>query len=72
MPNMNVAKAYDDGVAWASIGLALQAMMVTGMGCGPVTWLVQTFGLRGGFLTAVSFQAVLLLIAVFVEPGPLG
>ncbi|CBN74556.1 conserved unknown protein [Ectocarpus siliculosus] len=63
-------QAYEDGVSWASVGLAAQAVVITGMGCGPVTLLVRSAGLRGAFLTAVVFQATCLLIAAFLRPGP--
>ncbi|CAN0348277.1 unnamed protein product [Ectocarpus sp. 12 AP-2014] len=63
-------QAYEDGVSWASVGLAAQAVVITGMGCGPVTVLVRSVGLRGAFLAAVVFQATCLLIAAFLRPGP--
>ncbi|CAM9446239.1 unnamed protein product [Ectocarpus sp. 4 AP-2014] len=79
-------QAYEDGVSWASVGLAAQArsiyflcwnekagsraVVIAGMGCGPVTLLVRSAGLRGAFLAAVVFQATCLLIAAFLRPGP--
>ncbi|CAM9730820.1 unnamed protein product [Discosporangium mesarthrocarpum] len=65
-------KMYEDGVSWASLGLAIQAAVVMAMGLGPMTYLLRYAGLRGGFLVAVGLQAVLTLGAVFVRPGPTG
>ncbi|CAM9530599.1 unnamed protein product [Ascophyllum nodosum] len=65
-------QAYEDGVAWASVGLAVQAVVVTAMGCGPVTFLVRKAGLRGGFLAAISIQSACLLLATFLGQDAAG
>ncbi|CAM9864902.1 unnamed protein product [Scytosiphon promiscuus] len=70
-------EAYDGGVSWASVGLAAQAslmeaVVITVMGCGPVTLLVRLAGLKGAFMTAVAVQAACLLCAALLRPGPSG
>eukprot|EP00903_Cladosiphon_okamuranus_P005670 g5633.t1 len=65
-------KAYEDGVSWASVGLALQAIVVTAMGCGPVTRLVRCAGFRGAFLTGVVIQTTCLVCAAFLRPNTAG
>eukprot|EP00904_Undaria_pinnatifida_P013853 jgi/Undpi1/9599/HiC_scaffold_27.g12055.m1 len=65
-------EAYADGVAWASMGLAVQAVVVTAMGCGPVTRLVRAVGLKGAFITAIASQSACLLGAAFLRPGAAG
>ncbi|CAM9311467.1 unnamed protein product [Pylaiella littoralis] len=67
-------QAYEDGVSWASVGLAAQASsysatVVTVMGCGPAIRLVRSAGFKGAFLTAVVIQSACLLLAAFLRPG---
>ncbi|CAM9771086.1 unnamed protein product, partial [Phaeothamnion confervicola] len=63
---------YEDGVEWASIGLAMQAAVVMGMGFGPVAYIWREFGLRGSFLLALATQGCILLTAVCIGGGTLG
>lgn len=50
----------------------LQAIVVTAMGCGPVTRLVRCAGFRGAFLTGVVVQSTCLLCASFLRPNAAG
>lgn len=49
-----------------------QAVVITAMGCGPVTALVRRAGFRGAFLTGVLFQVACLLCASFLRPNAVG
>ena len=51
---------------------AAQAVVVTAMGCGPVTRLVRAVGLKGAFITAIASQSACLLGAAFLRPGAAG
>lgn len=50
----------------------VQAIVVTAMGCGPLTRLVRCAGFRGAFLTGVVVQATCLLCASFLRPNAAG
>ncbi len=49
-----------------------QAVVITAMGCGPVTALVRRAEFRGAFLTGVLFQVACLLCASSLRPNAVG